>query len=147
MRWRACLKHVLRVMAPRENDGVAAVEFAILSTIFLTLLAGTIDIGLMLYTDFQLDSAVDSGAQYALNNAAMVGSNPATLSSNVSSIVNNLNGSREGLNKGAAGRYRLLTLQQPVRVRGLAALLLVWHLRRAQPLVAKPGRLHHIAAQ
>jgi len=93
MRWRACLKHVLRVMAPRENDGVAAVEFAILSTIFLTLLAGTIDIGLMLYTEFQLDSAVDSGAQYALNNAAMVGSNPTTLSSNVSSIVNNLNGS------------------------------------------------------
>src|SRR5215471_18786223 len=54
---------------------------------------------------------------------------------------------REGLNKGAAGRYRLLTLQQPVRVRGLAAPLLVWHLRRPQPLVAKPGRLHPIAAQ
>jgi len=78
----------------------------------------------MLYTDFQLDSAVDSGAQYALNNAAMVGSNPATLSSNVSSIVNNLNGAREGLNKGAAGRYRLLTLQQPVRGAGIGGAII-----------------------
>jgi Flp pilus assembly protein TadG len=92
MKFRACLEHVLRVIAPRENEGVAAVEFAILSTIFLTLLAGTIDIGLMLYNDFQLDSAVDAGAQYALNNTAMVGSNPSNLSNDISSIVNNLMG-------------------------------------------------------
>jgi len=93
MKFRARLKRALRVTALRENAGVAAVEFAILATVFLTLLAGTIDIGLMLYTEFQLDTAVDAGAQYALNNAAMVGSNPTSLSTNIASIVNNLNGS------------------------------------------------------
>ena len=93
MRFWSCLKYVLEEPGPRGNDGVAAVEFAICSTIFLTILAGTIDIGLMLYTDFQLDAAVSAGAQYAVNNAAMVGSSPSTLNSNISSIVNNINGS------------------------------------------------------
>ena len=87
------LKCALLALAPAENAGIAAVEFAICSTILLTILAGTIDIGLMLYTDFQLDAAVSAGAQYAVNNAAMVGSSPSTLNSNVSSIVNNINGS------------------------------------------------------
>jgi len=87
------LKCALLALAPAENAGIAAVEFAICSTILLTILAGTIDIGLMLYTDFQLDAAVSAGAQYAVNNAAMVGSSPSTLNSNISSIVNNINGS------------------------------------------------------
>lgn len=86
------LRRALRLPDQHENSGVAAVEFAICATIFLTILAGTIDIGLTLYTDFQLDTAVNAGAQYTLNNTAMVGSNPSTLSSNILSIVNDLNG-------------------------------------------------------
>jgi Flp pilus assembly protein TadG len=90
-RIRAHLKRELGVLAS-ENSGIAAVEFAICSTIFLTILAGTVDIGLLLYTDFQLDTAVNAGAQYAVNNAAMVGSGPSTLNTEISSLVNNLNG-------------------------------------------------------
>jgi hypothetical protein len=86
------LRRALGVLAPSENAGVAAVEFAICATILLTILAGTIDIGLLLYTEFQLDTAVNAGAQYAVNNAAMVGSSPSTLNSEISSIVNDLNG-------------------------------------------------------
>jgi TadE-like protein len=91
MRFRACLKHVLRVMGPRENEGVAAIEFAVCAMVLLTILAGTVDIGITLYTGFQLDNAVDAGAQYAVDNAAMVGSNPSTLSSDILSLVNTLN--------------------------------------------------------
>lgn len=86
-------KHLLRVLSARENAGVAAIEFAFLTTVLMTILAGIIDVGRLLYTEFELDTAVSAGAQYALNNASMVGSSPGTLSSNISSIVDNLNGS------------------------------------------------------
>ena len=92
MGFGARLRRVSRLLALHDNAGVAAVEFGIFATVFLTIFAGTIGIGLMLYTDFQLDNSVNAGAQYALNNTAMVGSSPSTLSTNISSIVNNLNG-------------------------------------------------------
>jgi len=71
MRFCAHVRRALRLLA-RENAGVAAIEFAICATIFLTAVAGTVDIGLLLYTEFQLDTAVNAGAQYAVNNASMV---------------------------------------------------------------------------
>jgi Flp pilus assembly protein TadG len=92
MRLRAQMRRALRVLALRENAGIAAVEFAIFGTILLTIFAGTVDIGVELYTDFQLDTAVNAGAQFAVNNASIVGSNPSTLNTDITSIVNNLNG-------------------------------------------------------
>jgi Flp pilus assembly protein TadG len=79
-------------MTPRENAGVAAVEFAFCATVLLTILAGTIDIGLTLYTVFELDTAVNAGAQYAVNNAAMISGSPSTLNTDISNLVDNLNG-------------------------------------------------------
>jgi Flp pilus assembly protein TadG len=76
----------------REDAGVAAIEFAIYATVFLTILAGTVDIGLLLFTNSQLDAAVSAGAQYAVNNAALVASNPSGLNTNISAIVDNANG-------------------------------------------------------
>jgi Flp pilus assembly protein TadG len=92
MRFYTHVRRMLRVLAPHANAGVAAVEFAFCSTILLTAVAGTVDIGLLLYTEFELDTAVNAGAQFAANNAATVGSNPSTLNSDISSIVDNLNG-------------------------------------------------------
>lgn len=89
------MRRALGVLAPRENAGVAAVEFAICATIFLTAVAGTVDIGLMLYTEFQLDTAVNAGAQYAINNAGMVStssSTSTTLGNELTNLVNDLNG-------------------------------------------------------
>ena len=80
MRFFGLLKLVLRPLAARENEGVAAVEFALCATVFLTILAGTVDIGLLLYTTSKLDAAVSAGAQYAENNASLVSSNPTGLS-------------------------------------------------------------------
>ena len=78
--------------AASANQGVVAIEFAVFATLFpghprrhrrprpynLNVSA--------------LDAAVSAGAQYAENNAAMAASNPSTLSTNVSTIVDNVNG-------------------------------------------------------
>jgi Flp pilus assembly protein TadG len=86
------LKRALRVLTAQANDGVAAIEFAIYATVFLMIVAATVDIGLLLFTQSELDAAVVAGAQYAASGAALVASSPSTLSSNISSFVNDANG-------------------------------------------------------
>jgi Flp pilus assembly protein TadG len=72
----------------RGNAGLAAVEFALLSPMLLLIFAGSIDLGGALYVKFRLDGAVSAGANYALVNAANVGSaNGATLAGNIATIV------------------------------------------------------------
>jgi hypothetical protein len=77
----------IRIWSPSANTGVAAVEFAIYSLVFLTILAATVDIGRLIFTTAQLDAAVTAGAEYTVNNAAMVASNPTVLSNNISAII------------------------------------------------------------
>lgn len=86
------VRRLLRSRQPRANAGVAALEFALYSTLILVVLAGTLDLGMELYTEFQLDNAVNAGAQYVMNNAALVGTSPSTLSSTTQSLVANSNG-------------------------------------------------------
>lgn len=81
-----------RILRERADDGVAAVEFALLATVFLIFLAGVVDVGSFIYTTAQLDAAVNAGAQYAENNAALVASNAASLSSDIAGVVDNTNG-------------------------------------------------------
>jgi Flp pilus assembly protein TadG len=78
----------------KASDGVAAIEFAIFAMVFLTLLAGTIDIGNTLFTEFELDAAVSAGAQEAAINGASVNSTQgATLATSIANAVANVNGS------------------------------------------------------
>ncbi|HZB94021.1 MAG TPA: TadE/TadG family type IV pilus assembly protein [Stellaceae bacterium] len=75
-------------------DGVAAIEFALFAMVFLILLAGTIDLGNALYTEFELDSAVSAGAQVAAISGASVNSTSAsTLATSIATTVANANGS------------------------------------------------------
>jgi Flp pilus assembly protein TadG len=90
---KAILDRSCRVLAARHNAGVAAIEFAIYGLVFTMIVAAVGDIGLLLFTASELDAAVSAGAQYAVNNAAMVASNPSTLSTNISDIVNGAIGS------------------------------------------------------
>ena len=76
----------------REEAGVAAIEFAIFATVFLMIVAATVDIGLVLFTQSELDAAVSAGAEYAANSAALVASNPSGLATNIANIVDNANG-------------------------------------------------------
>jgi TadE-like protein len=82
-----------RLLRAREDAGVAAIEFAIYGTVFLMIVAATVDIGLLLFTQSELDAAVSAGAEYAANSAALVASNPTGLSTSISDMVDNANGS------------------------------------------------------
>ncbi len=93
MRLRARLRRAARILTAQEAAGVAAIEFAVYATVFLMIVAATVDIGLLLFTNSELDAAVSAGAQYAVNNAAMVLSNPSGLNTDISAIVDNANGS------------------------------------------------------
>lgn len=82
----------VRAGSARENRGVAAIEFAIYALGFLMIVAATVDVGMLLFTASELDAAVAAGAQYAVNNAPLVATDPATLGTDISAIVNNANG-------------------------------------------------------
>ncbi len=78
----------------RDDRGIAAVEFALLTPVFCLLLAGVVDLGGALYTKFKLDSAVTAGANYAQINASNVSSsNGAALATNIATIVETSQGS------------------------------------------------------
>jgi Flp pilus assembly protein TadG len=85
--------HLAR-LAARCREGIAAVEFAILVPIYLIILVGMVDLAGMLFTSYQLESAVAAAAQYAAVNSANVsGTNGSTLASAIASIVESANGS------------------------------------------------------
>jgi Flp pilus assembly protein TadG len=83
-RWRAlCHSHA----------GVAAIEFAFIMPVFLFLLVGVVDLGMMLFQDYELDQAVAAGAEYAAVNPSEVGSAGATtLASSIAEAVESANG-------------------------------------------------------
>ena len=80
---------VCRIRAAlRADSGTAAVEFAMLSPVFLLLLAGTVDIGGALYTKFRLAAAVSAGANYALvQNANVSASGASSLSTKIANLL------------------------------------------------------------
>jgi Flp pilus assembly protein TadG len=88
-------KPLCRILSARENTGVAAIEFAVCAAALLVVLAGTVDVGRLLYTASQLDAAVSAGAQYAANNYASV-SKSATDAANLSTAIANVVASANG---------------------------------------------------
>lgn len=87
------LKPILRVMSREENTGVAAIEFAIYATLFATVFAATVDLALLMFVEFRMDSAVAAGAEYAaLNSASVNSTSGASLASSISNVIANANG-------------------------------------------------------
>jgi Flp pilus assembly protein TadG len=84
------LKRACGLLTRRANRGAAAVEIALYSVVFLPLLGNTIDVGMLIYTHFQLDAVVAAGAQYAMVNAANVNaSDGASLANSIAALVAN----------------------------------------------------------
>src|SRR5579863_7528850 len=82
------VKRLREKLAAGRDDGIAAMEFALLMPVFVILLAGTVDIGGVVTTKFRLDTAVAAASNYVLVNASQVNStNGATLASNLASVV------------------------------------------------------------
>jgi Flp pilus assembly protein TadG len=77
-----------------SRAGVAAIEFALLMPVFLFLFVGVVDLGMMLFQDYELDQAVAAGAEYAAVNPSNVSSTGgATLASSIATAVESANGS------------------------------------------------------
>ena len=55
-----------------DKRAASIVEFALVTPIFLLLLGGAIDFGVLVRTKMQLSSSVSAAAKYAINNAALV---------------------------------------------------------------------------
>jgi hypothetical protein len=73
---------------------VSAVEFALIAPIFGVILAGAIDIGGALFTQFGLNAAVSAGANYAMVNGSSTTSTAAgSLAMTIGDIVAGSQGS------------------------------------------------------
>jgi Flp pilus assembly protein TadG len=62
----------LRRGAVKDTSGASAVEFALITPIFLLILVGTLDFGGVLFTEFGLNGAISAAADFALINAGNV---------------------------------------------------------------------------
>lgn len=71
----------------RAEDGVSAIEFALIATALFWLLLGVIDFGIMYWDQIQVTTAAQAGADYAAVNAGNIANalsptlNPASTSS------------------------------------------------------------------
>ena len=103
-----CLGHALKILTA-ENSGVTAIEFALVAMMFLIIVAGTVDLGMLIYTEEEIDAAVAAGAEYAEANAANVNSTSGSnLATAIASVVANANGNNWAssgvcVNNGATG--------------------------------------------
>lgn len=99
-----------RILRAKQDAGTAAVEFALLASLFMIIVAGTADFGYWIYAASELTAAVSAGSQYAANNSAMVATNPSGLATAISTVVNNANGtgwatSTVNVNNGSTNCY------------------------------------------
>jgi Flp pilus assembly protein TadG len=91
-------RRVARFRAGRFGDdrsGVSAVEFALIAPMFGVILAGAIDIGGALYTQFGLNAAVSAGANYAMVNGS---SATSTAGGSLATTIGDIAASSQGTN-------------------------------------------------
>jgi Flp pilus assembly protein TadG len=76
-----------------DKRAASIVEFALVTPIFLLLLGGAIDFGVLVRTKMQLSSSVSAAANYAINNATLVETTDApTLAQNLATLMASSNG-------------------------------------------------------
>jgi Flp pilus assembly protein TadG len=71
----------------REESGAAAVEFALVSVAFLTLVFGIVYLGIMLFTDLSVHWAIDRAVRLATINPSVT---QATLAAEVNGYLTSL---------------------------------------------------------
>jgi Flp pilus assembly protein TadG len=85
---RRTIKRLRNLLATRHDDGIAALEFALVTPVFVLILAGVVDLGGVVSTKFRLDTAVAAASNYVLvNNSQVSSTQGATLATNLASIV------------------------------------------------------------
>jgi hypothetical protein len=80
--------------AKRNSAGIAAVEFAMLAPIMITLFIGVIDGARAMLAEMQLSAAVSAGAQYVVNSTTSITQTGGStdLATSIANIVGNVNG-------------------------------------------------------
>lgn len=72
----------------RDRQGNAAIEFAILSPIFLLIMAASCDMGALIYARFQLEAAVSNSASYTIAHSDQIdGINDSALAKNLALLI------------------------------------------------------------
>lgn len=65
-------KHSIRVLLSRamgDTRGVAAIEFAIIVPMLITMVVCTVDLGMGIYRNMQVQNAAQAGARYAMTHS------------------------------------------------------------------------------
>ena len=70
----------------RDRSAIAALEMALIAPVFLILLGGTVDLGVLIYDKDETAKATSSGLEYAVL-AEQADTDAGTISSNVSALV------------------------------------------------------------
>ncbi|MCZ7853823.1 pilus assembly protein [Agrobacterium salinitolerans] len=71
-----------------DARGIAAIEFALVAPLFALILAGSLDLGLLLFSRFQLEAAVSDSASYAMVHTDQVDStNGDDLAAKMATII------------------------------------------------------------
>ena len=70
----------------RDRSAIAALEMALIAPVFLILLGGTVDLGVLIYDKDETAKATSSGLEYAAL-AEQADTDASTISSNVSALV------------------------------------------------------------
>jgi len=77
----------------RDEAGVAAVEFALVTPVIALIMAATIDLGIEAFLRGQLDDSVSAASNYAIVNASQVNStDAATMATAMAGLVANMHG-------------------------------------------------------
>lgn len=70
LRGRTNISHALNVL--RDTAGNAAIEFALVVPIFALVFVASIDLGMLVFSRFQLEAAVSASASYAIAHSDQV---------------------------------------------------------------------------
>lgn len=72
----------------RDTMGNAGIEFALVAPIFVLILVASVDLGMVIFSRFQLEAAVSASASYAIAHADQVdGSNGDELAKNMALMI------------------------------------------------------------
>lgn len=100
----------------QDIKGTAAIEFAVVAPIFALVLVASVDLGMLIFSRFQLEAAVSASASYAIAHADQVdSSNGDELAKNIAlMIAGNYRGDATAfiqVNNGSQASYDGMTIK------------------------------------
>ena len=101
----------LKQFVSKDRGGNAAIEFALIAPILVIILAGSTDLGLLIFSRFRLEATISNSASYAMVHADQVDSKSGEdLATKIATIIASEDASGEAIasivvNNGAKASY------------------------------------------